>query len=364
MNHKLSDWAGSMVRATDGDAGTVEQLYFDDLTWVVRYMAVHTGACPPDRQVLVSLAALGKPDWNKRVFPVSLTLAQVRDSPKIEINKPVSRQHEVELHAHYAWPVYWGGGFYVPYGYPVGTEHSDNAEPRAEILSSEVRKLDPHLRSTREVTNCQVHAADGYIGHIEDCLVNDEGGSIRFFVVNARSWLPGRRVLVSPQWVKKVEWGQKNVIVNLTREAVWKSPRFNPSKPVSLGYEDKLLTHLKKPEVSEWVVFKFEAPPGAEVYVAGTFNNWNSTAIHLGDNHKGTYVATVLLPPARYEYKFIVNGDWRNGPEGHEQIPNAFGTMNTVMVIGRTAAHAAHLHTFERQPHSEDRPTWGTPTDG
>ncbi|MEO5368276.1 MAG: hypothetical protein H7831_18355 [Magnetococcus sp. WYHC-3] len=362
MNHKISDWAGSIVRATDGDVGTIEQFYFDDLTWIVRYMTVNTEELLPDRQVLVSLAALGKPDWKKRVFPVNLTMAQVRSSPKTNIAKPVSRQHEIKLHAYYAWPVYWGGGFYLPLGYAKNTEPFDEAETSAQMPSSGVRKLDQHLRSTREVADFQVHATDGNIGHVEDCLVDDGTWTIRYFVVNTRNWLPGRRVLVSPQWFRKIEWAENNVFVNLTREAVKKSPAFDPSKPVSIGYEDKLLAHLQKPEVADWVVFKFNAPSGAEVYVAGTFNNWNATTIHLGDNHKGTYTATVLLPPGRHEYKFIVNGEWHNGPDCQAQVPNVFGTTNSVLFVGRTATHAVHLHTFARQPHTDDRPAWGTPT--
>jgi hypothetical protein len=364
MNRSLNNWVDGIVRANDGDVGTVEQFYFDDLTWIIRYLVVNTEGRRPGRNVLISLAALGKPDWKKRVFPVNLTLAQVHSSPNTNIDEPVSRQHEVELHKHYAWPVYWSGGFYVTPGYGMAKVPASDADTAAETPSSGVRKVDPQLRSTREVTGCIVHATDGNIGHVEDFLVDDEAWVIRFFVVNTRNWLPNRRVLVSPQWIKRASWTGKKVFVDLSRDAIKKSPKFDPSKPVGLDYEGKLFSHLQKTEVTEWVLFKFHAPPKTKVNVAGTFNNWDPTAIKLGVNSRGTYTAMVLLPLGRYEYKFIVNGDWRNGPDCCEQVPNAFGTTNSVLVVARTTAHKAHLHTFSRPLVSQDRLNWSTPMGG
>ena len=364
MNRKLRDWAGSIVRATDGDVGTVEQFYFDDLTWIVRYIAVNTGEALACRRVLISLAALVKPDWAKRVFPINLTMEQVRCSPMMSIDAPISPQHEIELHAYYDWPTYWGGGFYLPLGYAMGMDPATEVEVRTETLSSEVRKLDPHLRCTRDVAGCHVHATDGNIGHVEDFLVEEGKWPIRYFVVNTRNWLPGRRVLVSPQWIKKVDWDEKTVFVDLTRDAVRKSPKVDPTKPVIPAYEGKLCAHLQKPEAAEWVVFKFDAPPGAAVYLAGTFNNWDSTSIRLGENHKGTYTATVLLAPGRYEYKFIVNGEWLNDTDSSEHTPNAFGTANSVLAVTRNAPVDVHLHTFARSARGEGRPLCSRPVGG
>ena len=361
MNRSLGKWVDGNVQAKDGDVGTLEQFYFDDLTWTLRYMAVRTGGKRAGRNVLVSLAALGNPDWKQRVFPVTLTLAQVRDCPSIGNEEVVSRQHEVDLHEHFAWPVYWGGGFYVP---PVSAMLATSADVEgAEIEAPEsgARKIDPHLRSTKELTGCRVHATDGSIGNVEDCLFDDAAWVIRYFVVNTRNWLPDRRVLVSPQWIRAVNWAEKTVFVDLSRAAVKKSPTFDPAKTVSSEDEGKLRAHLRKPTVTEWVMFKFHAPAKAIVHVAGTFNNWDLNAIQLGYVGKGTHTAMVLLPFGRYEYKFIVNGEWRNGPDAHEQVPNPFGTTNSVLIVGHMVDHNAHLHTFPRRPLSQSRPALTKP---
>jgi len=363
MNRSLNNWIDCTVRATDGDVGTVSQFYFDDLTWSIRYLAVNTGESQSGRNVLISLAALGKPDWKRRVFPVNLTREQVRNSPSTEADEPVSRTHEIDLHDYFAWPIYWGGGFYVPSPFGMAFPAFGYAAT-TETPASGVHTLDPHLRSTRDLTGCRVHATDGSIGHLEDCLFDDAAWVVRYFVVNTRNWLPDRMVIVSPQWIRAVNWTERTVFVDVTRQAVEKSPRYDPSKALSADYEGKLRDHLQKPMVSEWVMFKFHAPPGMDVHVAGTFNDWNPTSIKLGHSGKGTYTAVVLLPYGRYEYKFIVNGQWRNGPDSHEQVPNPYGTTNSVLIVGHVVDHNAHLHTFPRKTLTPNQPALTKPIGG
>jgi hypothetical protein len=117
-----------------------------------------------------------------------------------------------------------------------------------------------------------------------------------------------------------------------------KPPRENP----------KTIQVHSTAENTEWVVFRFHASPGAQVHVAGSFNGWDATAIKLDDDGHGTYSTTMHLPLGRYEYKFVVNGDWCNGPDIHERVPNVFGTTNSVVVVSRADTHHAHLHTFAR----------------
>ena len=352
MNRKLNDCIDYVVRATDGDVGTVEQFYFDDLTWRLRYMAVKTRG-PSSRMVLISLVALGVIDWDKHVFRVNLVMDQVRRSPGTDMQSPVSRRSEVELHDYYAWPVYWGGNFYVMPEYGRILNPADEAATTAALPSVTVSKLDPKLRSMRDVRDCRVHATDGHIGHVEDVLVDDQKFVIRYLVVNTRNWLPERRVLVSPQWITRVSWADKEVFVDLTREAVKMSPRFASAADVGSAYESQLRKHLEKQQLTEWVIFRFHAPAGADVHVAGTFNGWNPTTIKLGSHGKESYLATILLPVGRCEYKYVVNGEWCNGPDG-ERVPNAFGTTNNVLVVEHSTAHDTHLHTFTRQSDGQE----------
>ena len=69
--------------------------HFDDRQWVVRYLIVETGSWLASRKVLISPFAIDHPDWTGKVLPVSITKEQVKNSPDIDTDKPVSRQNEV-----------------------------------------------------------------------------------------------------------------------------------------------------------------------------------------------------------------------------------------------------------------------------
>src|ERR1035437_3233704 len=109
MLRNINSLIGHKIHATDGVLGKVDEFYFGDKTWNIRYMVVETGNWLLGRKVLISPAALKAPDWDSKTFPVSLTREQVRTSPDIDTKKTVSRQHEIELQKHYAW----GGGYYA-----------------------------------------------------------------------------------------------------------------------------------------------------------------------------------------------------------------------------------------------------------
>ena len=243
MKRSVSHLVGGTVRAKDGDLGRVEEFYFDDHKWIIRYMVVDTRRWLQGRQVLISTAASKRPIWKSRVFPVNLTKKQVRNSPSIDTDKPVSRQHEAELHDYYNWPVYWGAGLdpYAGVGYPVPTHFLPLAT--RERKTSFEKPADPNLRSTRQVTGYYIQATDGEIGHVQDFIVDDETWAIRYVVVNTQNWLPGKKVLVFPAWISRVSWDKSKVLVDLSRESVKNSPAFDPSKPVSRGYEERLFDY-------------------------------------------------------------------------------------------------------------------------
>ena len=243
MKRSVSHLVGGTVRAKDGDLGRVEEFYFDDHKWIIRYMVVDTRRWLQGRQVLISTAASKRPIWKSRVFPVNLTKKQVRSSPSIDTDKPVSRQHEAELHDYYNWPVYWGAGLepYAGVGYPVPTHFLPLATREREM--SFEKPADPNLRSTRQVTGYYIQATDGEIGHVQDFIVDDETWAIRYVVVNTQNWLPGKKVLVFPAWISRVSWDKSKVLVDLSRESVKNSPAFDPSKPVSRGYEERLFDY-------------------------------------------------------------------------------------------------------------------------
>jgi 1,4-alpha-glucan branching enzyme len=95
--------------------------------------------------------------------------------------------------------------------------------------------------------------------------------------------------------------------------------------------KEKSKTKRKAP--AKKIQFDFHAPEALEVSLAGDFNNWNATADLMKKNKKGTWKASVSLKPGRYEYRFIVDGNWINDPSCSECVPNEFGGVNCVLVV-------------------------------
>jgi sporulation protein YlmC with PRC-barrel domain len=251
MLRSVKTLRGYTVRATDGEIGKVYEFYFDDDSWTIRYLVVDIGKWLPERRVLISTHALKQPNWMKSIFPVSLTKEQVKKSPDIYKEKPVSRQREIELHDYYRWPVYWGSNAPATTETPI-TEHPERTNAaKLEKESTATDEDNSHLRSTREVIGYSIQASDGEIGHVEDFIVDDENWGVRYMVVDTRNWLPGEKVVVSPQWIEKVSWEESDVHINLTRKSVKNSPEFDASTPVNREYEEILYDYYGRPKY--WV---------------------------------------------------------------------------------------------------------------
>lgn len=112
-------------------------------------------------------------------------------------------------------------------------------------------KPESHLQSTRGVTGYRLHAADGTIGRVHDYIVDDKRWVIRYLVAATGTWLPGRKVLISPHWIERVNWETSEVFVDLTRLAIRESPPYAPGRPVSADYESGLYDHYGRPKLEK-----------------------------------------------------------------------------------------------------------------
>ena len=230
MLRNVKDLRGYAIRATDGVIGSVDDFYFDDEDWGVRYLVVDTGGWLSGRRVLISPIALGHAGWMGRQLPVALTRAQVEGSPDIDTKRPVSRQHEADYFEYYGYPYYWGGaGLWGMGAYPgsLTTEDRIAEELKSHRTQSKGRPDDCHLRSSNAVIGHHIEAKDGEIGHVKDLLVDDHTWAIRYLIVDTSNWWGGHHVLVSPRWIKDVSWSEAKISVGLTRQAVQFAPEYD-----------------------------------------------------------------------------------------------------------------------------------------
>lgn len=152
------------VAARDGIVGSVEDVYFDDERWAVRYLVVDTGG--PGRRLLVPPTAVEPGLSGKRKVRLGLTLEQVESTP---------------------------------------VEEGDDPRP---------------LCSGAELIGYGIEARDGAIGEVEDLVIDDDSWAIRDVVVDTLKWWPGGLVRVHPEYVERIDRDGRKVHLRLTREQV------------------------------------------------------------------------------------------------------------------------------------------------
>ena len=250
MLRSVEKLEGFAIGATDGVIGRVTDFYFDDEAWVVRYMVVDTSKWLGGRNVLISPYAIGKPDWTGDIIPVTVNLEQVKNSPSIDTERPVSRQYETRFMGYYQYPYYWGGmGLWGTANYPgawrsgAGNYPYLGYEGYLRAPTSDRDDADPHLRSCKAVKGYHIRAKDGEIGHVQGFLVDDESWSIRYLIVNTSNWWMGHQVLVSPEWIKDIDWAESAVTVDLDRHAIKDAPVYDPLVPLPREAEISMYGH-------------------------------------------------------------------------------------------------------------------------
>lgn len=152
--------------------GYVKDFLVDDQAWRLRYAVLDVGVWLTNRKVLVSVTALGEPDWESRSFPSAVTKDQIRNGPPMNLNQPISRDSESTFNRHYGYPDYW----------------KDSAITGTAPAA---------LRSCRSLQGQEVGTGAGTRGRIQDCLVDVGSWTIRQFVVTSGA-SGAQQLLITP----------------------------------------------------------------------------------------------------------------------------------------------------------------------
>lgn len=238
----IDNLRGYEIHGTDGEVGHVASFLFDDTYWNIRYMVVDTGPLIFGKKVLLSPQAVKRLEG--KGIGVSLTTDQIKNSPPIDSEKPVSRQMEIELHSYYGWPYYWDTqATYIPAppmaSFPVGTDK----KPEVKRASG-----DAHLRSTREVIGYRVYGQNEIVGHVDDFIVDTGIWRIKYAVINTKKNISGKKVLIGIRWVKEIRWEGSAFVVDIPEDVINSSPEFDPSQPVNRGFEEVLYDYYGFPQ--------------------------------------------------------------------------------------------------------------------
>ena len=175
MLHKVKDLQGDSILAEDGEVGSVEDLYFDDEGWDVRYLVVNTRRWIPGRKYLISPVVIDRDTpLDEGDIRVDLTREEIRKCPALAEDAPAANESR--------------------------------------------------LRSSAEVIGCGIEASDGSIGKVADLVVDDETWAITDVLVDSRQWLPGKLLLISPEVIERIDWPEKKVHLRLARGDILQAP--------------------------------------------------------------------------------------------------------------------------------------------
>lgn len=243
MFKQLRDLEGFRLAAEDGEIGHVTDVYFEDDSWAVRYFVVATGSWLFGKKVLISPNSMEAIRWEKECIKVSLTTEQVRNSPDIDTDRPISRQQEAEYHLYYNFPPYWGGvALWGRYDQPGGDVEPEDSQA-AEQVRDYGAQWDSHLRSAHEVRGYRVVAVDGQVGHLDDFLLDPQTWAIRYLVVNTGNILKKHEVLFMPKRVDRIIWAEATVKVNASRQLIETAPEYERAHEIDRAHEEALFAH-------------------------------------------------------------------------------------------------------------------------
>lgn len=170
MLHLAQKVAGAPVLGTDGDIGTLEDFYFDESGWDVRYLVVDTGN---GQRAFISPSSV-QHGWGRAGVRVNLTRGDV-------------------------------------------TKNS-----RPDLAAS--RAAEDHLDSVKNTTGFHIHARNGEIGHVDDFLISEDSWRIRYLLVDTSNWIGGRSVIVSSGAIERVDKDDGQIHVAADRDAIANAP--------------------------------------------------------------------------------------------------------------------------------------------
>jgi uncharacterized protein YrrD len=243
MFKKLRDLERFRLAAEDGEIGHVADLYFDDDCWAVRYLVVATGSWLFGKKVLISPNAVDVIKWDSQCIKMNLSMEQIKNSPDIDTDRPISRQQEAEYHLYYNFPPYWGGvALWGRYSEPgASADKADTEQTQADQAHG--GRWDSHLRSAKEVRGYRVMAIDGQVGHVDNFLMDPDNWAIRYLIVNTGGWLKKHEVLVTPKLTDRVIWAEAQVNINASRELIEGAPHYTEGEEIDRDYEERLFAH-------------------------------------------------------------------------------------------------------------------------
>jgi hypothetical protein len=235
MKQSLKKLKNFSLKAIDGEKGKIKNFLFDEDGWTVRYLEVDIGNFFTDKRVLIPVRRLGVIDRDDKHFTVNLTVEEIKNSPGLEYDLPVSRQYEASLLQYYEVQPYWPE---AAVGYtgreslltPGSPFHSPRSAGKVEETTG--------LRSFSEVSGYYIKAIDDQFGHLEDLIVDDDSWHIVYAVIDTKNLSPWSKEVILPvEVLEEISFFDKEVTIHMAKEEIKNAPEYDSEKVLESDYE-------------------------------------------------------------------------------------------------------------------------------
>jgi uncharacterized protein YrrD len=237
MLRSVKNLLSYVVLTLDGEIGKVEDFYFDNKEWVIRYFAVALGGVMAGKKVLLPPSDLiDKPDAQSSSIALNIGIGLVENSPDIDTQKPVTRKNEKDVHNYYSLPFYWTQSAYSGVVMPGIVE---NIEEEPDIQAKEEEGAS-HLHSAKDLLGYGVDAVDQKAGSIDDMIVDDGNWKIMSVAATMKEgvfWK--KKFLLNPEKGTLVDHKKRTVIFGMKKSEMEAGPEYDPEDAVNTACEEK-----------------------------------------------------------------------------------------------------------------------------
>lgn len=214
---------GFTLQAIDGTVGELSDLLFDDKTWHVRWLVMDSGTWLSGRKILIHPSSLQHPESETATLRVQLTRSQVRNSPVIDTDAPISLQMERSLSSYYGYDPDANGAWCrsgaqtTP---PDGASGPSGGSVAGTIARKRPKAAEPHLRSVAEVEGYRIRASDGDAGFLKNVVIDDEAWCVHDIVIDVPTWWSVKHVVIPTSAVERISWSERCIRLGMNREHI------------------------------------------------------------------------------------------------------------------------------------------------
>jgi hypothetical protein len=217
--------------------GTIFEMYFDDLFWNIQYLLMTSENMEKDKIAIFSHIALGRPDDKSKTIPIVGKQGRNQGNGKSAVPKTKEEAGSID-------PIQI---IELPPGYlkNISISSKETKDLIITILKDKNAIYLPsakHLRSHNEVLGYNIQSKDGdLIGHVDNFILEGNTWKLRYLIVDTRNWLTGgKKILLSPTWIEKVNWSSNLMAIDLSKDSIIKSPTYDPDEPLDNQFEIQL----------------------------------------------------------------------------------------------------------------------------